>query len=148
MATLNVITNASCIVRGGNTNTIKQGAAEDTASDPLEIEVDGNVFEVSGTLATATAVVLFDDDNDVPIDFTYMEVWTETDMYLQIIGSTGNVVHHILAMAPFVLSYDDFLAAGNTTPLSGSAPATEDIDSVVLQNNSGGAGEYSAKFYS
>mgnify|MGYP001569343244 CR=1 FL=1 len=148
MATINVINTVECIVQGGNTISGKQGLSTDTATDPVEITIDGDAHAVPGTLATATAVTIYDDDNDVPIDFDYMFIWTSVDMYLQIIGATGNVVFHLLAEVPFVLSYDDFLAVGNTTPLSGAAPTTEDIDSIVLQNNSGGSGKYLAIFYS
>ncbi len=34
------------------------------------------------------------------------------------------------------------LAAANTTPISGSAPTMTDIDSIVLQNNSGTSMNY------
>jgi len=146
-STVDIINTVECVAQGGEAITGKQGDAADAATDVAQIDVEGDGHVVPGTLATATAVTLYDDDNDVPIDWVYFYLWTSVEMFVQIIGATANVVFHVRAEIPFTLSYDDFLAAANTTPLSGAAPTTEDIDSIVLQNNSGGSGKYRAIFF-
>lgn len=147
MANTLEIINSFIAVIDGNTYTGKQGEITDLITDEFAITVTGPSHIVPGSLATASIVTVFDDDDDVPIDWVYFYLWTEVDMYVQIIASATNVVHKIKAKVPFVLSYDSLLAAANTTPISGgSEPSVTDIDSVVLGNYSGNTGKFLAAF--
>src|SRR3990167_5528841 len=140
MATLSIINNLSLPTQG-NTFTGKQGLAANGFSTALTITVTGTVHSVVGSLATATVVTVYDDDNDVPADWDYLYFWADVDMYIQIIGSTTNVIFKVLAKVPFTLTYDSMLAAADTTIITGGTePTLTDIDSVVIGNYSGGTG--------
>ncbi len=137
-ATLSII-NSFSIPIGGNTFTGKQGLVADAIGDNYDITVAGDAHIVPGTLATATAVTLFDDDDDVPIDWDYLYLWASGICYLQLIAGSTSVVHKIAAYQPFVLpGYDSMLPAASATPITGgSEPSLTDIDSAVLGNYSG-----------
>ena len=139
---LNIICNFEVTARGV-TFTGRQGA--DTSAennDAFIVSVTGDCHQMAGTLATATALKVWDDDTHKPSDFTYMFFVADVDMYIQIVGTATNATLNCVAGVPFILSYDQILAAANTTDISGSAPSMEDIDHVVIQNNSGGDGNY------
>lgn len=142
MADLNIVSNFEVIAQGGGVISGKQGATVDTDSDPFVIDVEGDAHLFSGTLATATAVEVWNNADDQPVTWEYLFVWSSVDMYLQIIGETGNVIFDVRAFTPFQLAYCEILVAANTTPLSGTEPTTEAIESLVLQNNSGGPGNF------
>jgi hypothetical protein len=143
MATLNVIHNIEITTDdNGVTFSAKQGSAADAATEPFEVTVSGYVHQISGVLATATARTVWDEDEDEPDNIAYVFFWADVDMYIQFIGQTTNVVFPVEAKVPFCLSANTLLAAANTTAISGSAPSVEAIDSIVIQNNSGGNGNY------
>src|SRR3990167_4014662 len=143
MATLSIINNLSLPTQG-NTFTGKQGLAANGFSTALTITVTGTVHSVVGSLATATVVTVYDDDNDVPADLDYLYFWSDVDMYIQLIGSGSNVIFKNEASQPFVLpGFDTLLAAADTTIITGGTePTLTDIDSVVIGNYSGGTGNY------
>ena len=141
MATLNIY-NHFTYVGQGRTIEGKHGESDDAVTDGQAITVTGPVEEKIGTLATATACKIWDEDEDAPSDIDYLYFWADKDCYIQIIGQTTNVVFPVEAFVPFVLSGNTLLAAANTTALSGAAPSVEAIDSVVIQNNSGNEMNY------
>lgn len=138
------ITNNFSLDSQGITKSGKQGAIADSPATPFEITVDGRVFQVTDTLATATVVTVYDDDNDTPADFDYLFFWADQDMYIQIVGSGTNAIFKVKAKTPFVLpGFDTILAAADTTIITGGAePTLTDIDSVVLGNYSGTTANY------
>lgn len=142
-ATLSIVSNFSLPTQG-RTLTGKQGAATDSFDEALDITVDGQVHEVIGSLATATVVTAYDDDDDVPADWDYLYFWADQDCYIQIIGSASNVIFKVEATVPFWLSgFDSVLAAANTTAITGgSEPILTDIDSIVIGNYSGSTMNY------
>ena len=131
-------------VTQGLTLTGKQGASTETIDTDLDITVGGQVHHVIGSLATATVVTVYDDDNDTPADWDYLYFWADQDMYIQLIGSATNVIFKIEATQPFVLpGFDTLLAAADTTIITGgSEPTLTDIDSIVLGNYSGSTANY------
>ncbi len=142
MATLNIKNNFE-MTSDGVSISGKQGDAADNDTDAFEVTVTGNSHYVKGTLATASIVTVYDDDDDVPADWVYLYLWNEVDMYIQIIGPTQSVIFKVLAKAGFTLTYDSILAAASATAISGGAePSIVDIDSIVLGNYSGGPGRY------
>ena len=143
MATLSIINNFE-LTSQGRTRTGKQGAAADGADEPLDVTVSGTVHEVIGSLATASVVTVYDDDNDVPADWDYLYFWADQDCYLQVIGSGTNVTFKVEATQPFVLpGFDTVLAAADTTAITGGTePTLTDIDSVVIGNYSGNTMNY------
>lgn len=146
MATLNV-SNFFTISAKGNTLTGKHGETTDATTTPFAITVTGNVHYIPGQLSTASIVTVFDDDDDVPVDWDYFFLWASYDLYVQIIGSGSNVILKCLAKVPFTLSYDSMLAAANTTAIAGgSEPSLTDIDSIVLGNYSGNTADFLAAF--
>lgn len=142
-ATLKIINNFE-ITTQGVTYTGKQGLAADSADEAFEVTVDGTVHHVTGSLATATVVTVYDDDNDVPIDWEYLFFWADQDCYIQLIGAATNVIFKIEAKEPFVLpGFDSLLAAADTTAITGgSEPSVADIDSIVIGNYSGNTMNY------
>lgn len=142
MADLNIISNFEVLAQGGGLISGKQGLPVDTDTDPVVMDVEGDAHLFTGTLATATAVEVWNNASDQPVTWDYLFVWSSVDMYLQVIGETGNAIFDIRAKVPFQLAYCEILVAANTTPLSGTEPTTEAIETLVLQNNSGGSGNF------
>ena len=121
MATLSILNNFSLTAQGLEISG-KQGAAAAGFSTDLDITVTGTYHHIVGSLATATVVTVYDDDNDVPADFDYLYFWADQDAYIQIIGSGTNVIFKVEATQPFVLpGFDTILAAADTTIMSGGA---------------------------
>ncbi len=142
-ATLSVV-NYFELVTQGLTFSGKQGLPASLPSDVFDITVTGTCHPIMGTLATAGAVTVYDDDDDVPTGFDYLFFWSDQICYLQLITASGSVVHRVAAYTPFVLpGYGTVLANTSTTPIAGGAePATVDIDSVVIGNYSGTSMNY------
>jgi len=143
VATLSILSNFS-LDSQGRTVTGKQGLAADGFSEALDATVSGTVHEVIGSLATATVVTVYDDDNDVPADFDYLYFWADQDCYIQITGSGTNVIFKVEASTPFWLpGFDTILAAADTTIITGGTePTMTDVDSVVIGNYSGNTMNY------
>ena len=125
----------------------KQGAIADAITDQYsitDVTITGNCHRVANTLATATVVTVYDDDDDVPADWDYLYLWADQNIYVQIIGPTMHVVFKVLAKVPFVLpGFDSIVAAANATLITGGTePTMSDIDSVVLGNYSGSTANY------
>lgn len=142
MATLEIV-NKFEIDSQGVTASGKHGAATLSQDDPFEITVTGTIHSLVGRLTTATVVTVYDDDNDVPIDWDYLFYWADQDSYIQIIGSGTNAIFKVLALTPFTLSYDSILCAADTTIIAGGTePTLTDIDSIVIGNYSGSTLNY------
>ncbi len=143
MATLNIKCSFSIVVNG---KTIEGWHGTDSANDAddvLAVTVDGKVNNQPSQIADATARTLWDDDDDFPSDFDYMFLVADQDLDLQIIGATLNVTLPVKAGIPFVLGYDDILAAIATTPIvADSVPAYEEIDSLRINNRSNSTANY------
>jgi hypothetical protein len=138
MATLSIVNNFS-LDSQGRTRTGKQGDDEAAFDTAMDVTVSGTCHEVIGSLATASIVTVYDDDNDVPADWDYLYFWSDQDCYIQIIGSGTNVIFKVEANVPFVLpGFDTMLAAADTTAITGGTePTLTDIDSIVIGNYSG-----------
>lgn len=128
----------------GKTISIFQGTSDTgTSGTPFTISVDGNVHDGHFTLATATALTIWDDDDDSPTDFDILFFVATQNMFLQVINSATSWTVPILAGVPFILAPKTdaltakSLGAASTTAMSGSAPSVTEIDSIVIQNNSG-----------
>ncbi len=143
MASLSIVNNFS-LLSNGRYKYGKQGLADAALATALAISVNGTTHYVEGSLATASIVTVFDDDDDVPADWVYLYYWADQISYIQIIGSATNAIFKVAATQPFVLAgYDSILAAANTTPIAGnSEPTLTDIDSIVLGNYSGSTMNY------
>ena len=147
---LKIINNFVLATQSGVSLTGKQGNATDAITDQFDFATTATITGLAhycpGQLATATVVTIYDDDDDKPVDFNYLYFWADQDMYIQIIGSTGNAVFKVAAKVPFVLSHPGtvagsqcgIVAVANTTPITGGTePTLTDIDSIVLGNYSG-----------
>jgi hypothetical protein len=143
MATLKITHNISLEVQG-NTFRAKQGTSTDDFDEPFEYTVTGTLHSMVGSLATASVVTVYDDDNDSPADFDYAYFWADQDCYIQIIGSGTNVVFKVEAKIPFdIPGFDTMLAAADTTAITGGTePTLTDIDSIVVGNYSGSTMNY------
>lgn len=142
-ATLKILSQFT-ITAQGQTFADHQGTYDSATDDYLEITVSGLVFAAVGQVATATVRTLWDEDNQFPADFDYLWFWCDQDVYLQIIGQTGNVTLKVEATVPLWLpGFDQLLVAANTTLITGgSEPAVEDVDSVAVGNYSGNTANY------
>lgn len=128
----------------GNVKSGKQGDILSSVLDPLAVTVVGQTHSVTGALATASAVTVYDDDDDVPADWVYLYFWADQDCYLQLIVAGASCVFKVKALQPFVLpGFDAILPAASATPIAGGAePVPLDIDSVVIGNYSGSTLNY------
>ncbi len=132
--TLNII-NSFSVEIDGISYTGKQGASSDSITDEYGITITGDAYILPFTLLPSIAKLAWDEDTDFPVDFAYMFIWADGDIYIQVIGSATNFVVKQLAKVPFTLSYGSILAAANTTPItSGVAPSVTDVDSVYVSN--------------
>jgi hypothetical protein len=138
MAILNILNSLEMDSQGIVTRA-KQGAATDAFATPFSITVSGTKHEMIGSLATATVVTVYDDDNDSPVDWDYLHYWADQDSYIQFVGASTNATFKVAAKQPFVLpGFDSILAAADTTIITGGAePSVTDIDSIVIGNYSG-----------
>lgn len=141
------IINNVVLTAQGTGFTGKQGNDSDAITDEYDlanvVTIGGQCHSMVGLILTATAVTVYDDDDDKPVDFDYLYYWCDVDTYIQIIGSATCATFKVLARAGFTLTYNKVLAAANTTPITGgSEPAVTDIDSIVIGNYSGGSGNY------
>ena len=143
MATLSITNNFS-LPTSGNTLTGKQGLAASAFATAYDITVNGQVHNVVGSLATATVVTVYDDDDDFPIDWDYCYIWADQALYVQIFGVSLNATFKMAAYQPFVIpGFDSILAAANTTIMTGGVePTMTDIDSIALGNYSGTTANY------
>lgn len=121
-----------------------QGTDSDgTAGDPFAVTVDGDSLALPFTLATATALTVWDDDVNKPADFDFFFFVATQNMFVQIIASATSFTVPVLAGVPFILAPKTdaltakVLGAASTTAMSGSAPSVTEVDSIVIQNNSG-----------
>lgn len=119
----------------GVTYTGRQGDADNTAGDPVAVTTAGTKQGNVGTLAVDTARTIWDEDADNPVDFIFLWFKADQDCYVQLIGATVNMIVPVKADVPVRLP-GTFLAAASTTPMSGTEPVVENVDSVVIQNNS------------
>lgn len=141
--TLAAIGNFEITVRG-KVISLWQGVDDDgTITDPMMITVDGDCHHVPFTLLTATAVTIWDDDDDKPADFDFFFFVATQNMFIQVINSaTSWTIPHLAGVPFFFAPKTDgltakSLGAASTTPMSGSAPSVTEVDSIVIQNNSG-----------
>lgn len=139
---LNVLCNFSMTIRGKTVEGFQGTDADGVADDVFVVSVDGKTHRMDDTLATATALKVWDDDTHKPADFDFMFFVADQDMTIQVIGSATNYAQKVRAGLPFVLGYDSMLAAANTTAVSGTEPSWEDVDNIVIQNNSGNDANY------
>ena len=146
---LSLIANFSLTV-GGTTIQGMQGIREgdETPTTPFIVSVDGDAETMQHTLTTDTAVTVWDDDDDKPVDFDVAFFVADVNMFIQVIASATSFTVPVLAGVPFILAPKTdaltakVLGAGTTTPMSGSAPSVTEVDSIVVQNNSGGTGHF------
>lgn len=147
MATLKIL-NSFYLDSQGSVKTGKQGSIASLITDTFDITVSGLCHHVTGELATATVITVYDDDNDFPAAWDYLFYWADQISYIQIIGTSQHVVFKVAAKQPFVLpGYDSLTAAGlndsgATLITGGSEPSPGDIDSVAIGNYSGSTLNY------
>lgn len=155
MATLNIINNIS-MTSQGSTTVVKQGTSTSDSGTAFQVSVDGNVHQVKSTLATASVVTLWDEDDDTPANFDYFIYWADQDTYLQFISAgagsptNGSFIIKVEANEPFVMpGFDEMLAQASTTAITGGTepsgltnPTWGDIDSIVMGNYSGSTVNY------
>jgi hypothetical protein len=143
VATLSIL-NSFELDSNGRLKSGKQGEADSAVGTAFELTVSGTCHFLEGTLATATVITLWDDDNDFPADFDYLYFWADQDCYLQFVGTATNFTLKVEAYCPFVLpGFDELLAAASTTLITGGTePTMESIDSVALGNYSGNTLNY------
>lgn len=155
-AILNIINNFSLLAANGQTFQGAQGPIANLPSTPINLanvsltgifgspSFQGVVFEAASTLATATALKVWDTAVMKPATWNYFFIWADQPLYVQFITSATNFIAQILPAVPFVMSVDGVLAAANTTPMSGSAPTLVAVSTVYIQNNSGTTANWQA----
>lgn len=119
----------------GTTVLGKHGAATDIRSKPFSVTATGEVLKrVDNSLADATAVTLWSGSD--PDTFINLWFWASAACVLQFFGDSMNFSIKVAATQPFKLGTDDIVIANNTTEHS-SDPTTENIDKILLWNDSG-----------
>lgn len=140
MAGTLTITNNLTFETEGETLTAKAGPATvEDITEPYEITgltMNGTGHKVVASLATATGLTIWDEDDDSPANWQYCHIRTDQNVYVQLIGQTSQVSFLVTAHIPYTLTNDQMLAAANTTALA-AEPTLEDIDSVRIWNQSG-----------
>lgn len=106
-------------------------------TDPFVYSVNGQGQTTPYSLATATALKIWDSAINVPASFQFLFFVADQNTYLQFITAAVNFTVLAIAGIPFKLSSMNILAAANTTPMAGSAPAVAAIAKIYIQQNSG-----------
>jgi hypothetical protein len=107
--------------------------------------VTGEVFDLSGVVADNAVQTIWDEDSSSPDDFDFFFFVCDQAVQIQLIAQTFHAVVDVDAGVPFTLSSRGIFTAANTTILVGGTPATlEDIDSIVVSNDSGSSANYVA----
>lgn len=125
-----------------------QGPYTGLAATPLNIAnlsstvlsgsaLSGLIYNDAGTLATATALKIYDSSVMKPATFNYVWIWADQACYVQTIATATNCVYQMLPTVPQTFSLNTCLGAANTTPISTSAPSTTAIATIYLGNYSG-----------
>jgi len=144
MANLLVTAKAEIVPASGTTPVVgRQGAAGAAPTTPLTISVDGNVNEISGALADATAKGLWA-SGETTNQPSFVYLWTSAAAILELVTASGGVRLVSTATLPIIIAggvqlADDF----TTTPISAD-PTLENITDINLWNNSGSAINYHA----
>lgn len=133
---LDILSNFSMTVLGKEV-VGQQGDGTDGFDDVFTVSVNGERHIMDAVLATATAVKVWDNDTHKPTAFQFLFIVADQAVTIQVVGSATNFSIKQTAGVPFVMTLDNILAAANTTDISGTEPTWEDIDHVVIQNNSG-----------
>lgn len=146
MANLNILTGFS-LVSQGNEKSIRQGSITSSPNDPLVAVVAGAIEMVTGQLATAAVVVLYDASEPEPAAFDYLYFWSDQSVYLQFISGSSNFVIKVKALTPFTtpgfgLMHAVSGATGGAAITGGAEPALGTIERVIMGNYSGVAANY------
>lgn len=148
-ATLSILNSFELSSNTGKVIEESQGDFADPSSEPLELSVSavpfssapaiaGTCHHMPFTLATATVLKVWDDDTHKPSDFDYLHVICDEDFYVQVVGSATNFTIKCMAFVPWTMTYDQVLAAANTTDITGGTePTMEDIDHINIGNYTG-----------
>lgn len=144
-AILDIVNNLE-LVNQGITLDAKQGAITDLMATPYRlsngITVNGNVHRVANSLATGTAVLVYDAATAPIATFVYGHFWADVTMYVQLITSTTESRERIDAKAPKTFS-GKLIASGGTTPITGGAePGVTAISKIYVGNYTGSVGNY------
>lgn len=142
-ATLKIL-NSFEMAAQGRTFTGKQGPAIGAVDDTFDVTMTGLVHERIGTLATAAIATPYDSSNDLPATFSYLYLWADQDIYIQIIGSASHAIFKVDATNPFIMpGFGSVLGAANTTAIAGgSEPTVTAVGKIVLGNYSGNTANY------
>lgn len=159
-ASLNIIDSFSAVAAMGQSIVGNQGVAGNPASTPINYSAIsltgvfgsptfmGTSYGEYGTLATATALKIYDSSVMKPATWNFFWLWSDQPLYVQFIGSATNFVTQILPSVPFKMIVDGLLAAANTTPITGgSTPTLTAIATVYIANYSGTTANWQVTAY-
>ena len=133
---LNIIANLTCEVNGV-TVTDHQGEVTDLFNDAFALAITGVYFQRQGTIADATVTTIYVAANELPATSKYIQIWTDDDIYVQVIGSATHAIFKTIGMVPFTIPNGAVLGVASTTVIA-AEPTTTAIAKIVLGNYSGG----------
>ena len=140
MATFKVVNHIEMATSTGRTITAKQGSTGDDRDTPFDVTVSGTTHQRDNTLATATAVTIYDSTADLPATFDHGFFWSDQACQIQLVTSATNVTTDVIAKVPYVFT-GKILGAADTTNISAAATTTA-IDEITLWNGSGSTMNY------
>lgn len=146
-STLSIINNFSTTINGVP-KAAWQGSTTAGVGDAVTITLGGRDKITSSILATAGAIVIYDDSVDLQIaDIYYLWYKADVSTYIQLITSATNVtIGPLAANVPISIGAYATLkivAAASTTAIAGGAePSTTDVKKIVIGNYSGSNANY------
>lgn len=115
-----------------------QGEISGVDTDQFELTVDGDAQYNPFTLQTADSILAWEAANDNPTAFEYFFLWTDQDVWVQLISASGSVYHTVRAKQAFSLCEGTMLPGTSTTANDGSSsPSVEAILKINVINRSG-----------
>ena len=129
----NVNTTVIIEVSGHGTYTLgKHGAAANSIHTPLitATATATGLHEKKGSLAGATAALIYDATVDLPATFIKLFFWADQDYQIQLLTTDNEVTHSGAALDPFILSEGGALTSVGILASANTNLQLDGVDSV------------------
>lgn len=144
-ATLEILDSFTTEING-ITYSGKQGSATDNVDTPFAVTLTGQIHDGGTQLATASVAKVWDKDTHFPTTFLQVFLWSDQDLYIQLVTAATNSIMKCTAKTPYRITFNGLLAAADTTDITGgSEPTLAALDHINLGNYSGNTANYTFK---
>ncbi len=126
---------------GGTIVLGRHGAIGSNRDNPLVTDVAGGVYQNVGTIATVSALTIYDADaspgGDLPATFLKLYFWCDQDTHVQLLSGATNVIFSCAKEDPLLMSSGttsfDLLASADAANLT-SEETLGALDEITIWN--------------